>query len=250
MSGDAHSARIADLEREVAELTEQVTTARRELEALSYAVSHDLRAPLRSLSGFSQALADLPAGSIDAKAAHYLERIQQASRKLSTLIDALLTLSRIARADMQLRSLDFTQICNEAAATVRSRYPDRNVELTIAPGMRAFGDSRMLRTAMENLLDNAWKFTAQRTDAKISVSQEGDAYVIRDNGAGFDMTYAEKLFRPFQRMHAETQFPGIGAGLAAVQRIVDRHGGRVWADAQPEQGATLHLSLPPAPSQA
>lgn len=248
MIPDAQSARIAELEQRVAELTEQSAAARRELEALSYAVSHDLRAPLRSLSGFSQALAELPADALDPKAAHYLERIQQASRKLSTLIDALLTLSRIARADMQLRSLDFTQVCNEAATTVRSRYPNRNVELGIAPGMRAFGDSRMLRTAMENLLDNAWKFTAQRNDAKVSVTQEGNAYVIRDNGAGFDMAYAEKLFRPFQRMHAETQFPGIGAGLAAVQRIAARHGGRVWADAKPEQGATLHLSLPGTPT--
>jgi light-regulated signal transduction histidine kinase (bacteriophytochrome) len=243
MTSDLQSARIAELERQVAALTEQVATARRELEALSYAVSHDLRAPLRSLSGFSQALAELPNDTLDPKAAHFLDRIQQASRKLSTLIDALINLSRIARADMQPRALDFTQLCTEVAASVSARYPDRVVQLDIAPGMTAFGDSRMLRTAMENLLDNAWKSVAHRSHATVSVAQEGDTYVVRDNGLGFDMTYAEKLFRPFQRMHADMQFPGIGVGLAAVQRIVARHGGRVWADAKPDHGAAFNFTL-------
>jgi len=244
MTSDSKDARIAELESQVAALTEQVSTARAELEALSYAVSHDLRAPLRSLSGFSQALAEMPAHTLDPKATHYLDRIQQASSKLSALIDALLNLSRIARADIQPRALDFTQLCNDAAAVVRNRYPDHAVQLVVAPRMTAFGDSRMLRTAMENLLDNAWKSVAQRSDATVSVTQEGDTYIVRDNGLGFDMTYADKLFRPFQRMHTEAQFPGLGTGLAAVQRIISRHAGRVWTDAKVDQGASFYFSLP------
>lgn len=248
MTSDPQAARVAELEREVAALTEQLSAARRELEALSYAVSHDLRAPLRSLSGFSQALTEMPAGTLDPKAAHYLERIQQASQKLSTLIDALLNLARIGRADMQPRALDFSQLCNEAATTVRGRHADRIVQLTIAPGMTAFGDSRMLRTMLEHLIDNAVKAVADRDDATISITHDGDTYTVRDNGMGFDMAYADKLFRPFQRMHAESQFPGVGTGLAAAQRIVSRHGGRIWAEATPGQGAAFHFSLPAQPA--
>jgi light-regulated signal transduction histidine kinase (bacteriophytochrome) len=203
-----------------------------------------LRAPLRSLSGFSQALIELPNVNLDPKAQHYLSRIQQAGRKMADLIDALLGLSRVSRADMQWRQLDFTQLCQEAASAIGRKYPARSVTATIAPHMTAYGDGRLLRTAMELLLDNAWKFTQQRGSATVEIGQQDTTYFVRDNGAGFDMAYAEKLFRPFQRLHAETQFPGIGIGLATAQRIVARHGGRIWAEAQPDQGATVFFSLP------
>jgi light-regulated signal transduction histidine kinase (bacteriophytochrome) len=248
MSNDretAHDKRIAELERQVALLTEQCAAARRELEAFTYAVSHDLRAPLRSLSGFSQALIELPSGNVDPKAQHYLNRIQQAGRKMADLMDALLGLSRISRADLQLRQLNFTQLCEEAKNSVSGKFPERTLVTHIASDMTAYGDSRLLRTAMELLFDNAWKFTVQRRDATLSVGQQESIYFVRDNGAGFDMDYADKLFRPFQRLHADAQFTGIGIGLASVQRIIARHGGRVWAEAQPNQGTTVFFSLPP-----
>jgi signal transduction histidine kinase len=239
---DPQTQQIVELQCQVAQLTEQCASARRELEACSYAVSHDLRAPLRSLSGFSQALIELP-GSDDPKAQHYVNRIQEATRKLADLIDALLSLSRISRADMQVRELNFTQLCEEAAAATARKFPDRNIDITIAPNMNALGDSRLLRAALELLFDNAWKFTAGCHPATVTVGQDGDSFFVRDSGVGFDMAYAEKLFRPFQRLHAEPQ-GGIGIGLATVQRIVARHGGRIWVDAKPDLGATIFFSLP------
>jgi light-regulated signal transduction histidine kinase (bacteriophytochrome) len=233
----------------VAQLTEQCDAARRELEAFTYAVSHDLRAPLRSVSGFSQALADLPADTLDPKALHYLDRIQQAGRKMSDLIDALLALSRISRVDLQLREFDLTQVCAEAAAATRSRYPAHKIEVQVAPAMTAFGDSRSIRSAIEAMLDNAFKFTQRTEQPRVTLeqssSEHGPALKISDNGEGFDMAYADKLFRPFQRLHADTALPGMGVGLAGVQRTVARHGGRVWADATPTQGASFFLFLPP-----
>ncbi len=240
----ADDARIDALERQVAQLTEQSDAARRELEAFAYAISHDLRAPLRSLSGFSQALIELPNANIDPKAQHYLNRIQQAARKMADLIDALLRLSRISSADLQLRPLDFTQLCQEAAGAASRKYPERSVVVHIAPNMTAYGDSRLLRTGVELLFDNAWKFTAPRSDATVSVGVQDTTYFMRDNGVGFDMAYADKLFRPFQRLHADSQFGGIGIGLATMQRIIARHGGRIWAEAQPDHGATVFFSLP------
>jgi light-regulated signal transduction histidine kinase (bacteriophytochrome) len=245
MSTDEPQAKqIVELQTQVAQLTEQCASARRELEAFSYAVSHDLRAPLRSLSGFSQALIELPSGSGDPKAQHYVNRIQEAARKLAELIDALLSLSRIARADMQLRELNITQLCQEAAAATARKFPERSIDISIAPSMTTQGDSRLLRMAFELLFDNAWKFTAARQPATVTVGQEGDTFFVRDNGIGFDMAYAEKLFRPFQRLHAEAQFGGIGIGLATTQRIVARHGGRIWIEAQPDHGVTVFFSVP------
>lgn len=243
---DAQAQQIVELQAQIALLTEQCAAARRELEAFSYAVSHDLRAPLRSLSGFSQALIELPGGT-DPKAPHYVSRIQEAARKLADLIDALLSLSRISRADIQLRDLNMTQLCQEAAAAIARKYPERSVAISIAANMAAHGDSRLIRTALEMLFDNAWKFTAARQQAMVTVSQDGDTFFVRDNGSGFDMAYAEKLFRPFQRLHVEAQFAGIGIGLATAQRIVARHGGRIWAEAQVDQGTTVYFTLPPSP---
>jgi light-regulated signal transduction histidine kinase (bacteriophytochrome) len=234
------------LEQRVAERTRQLEAANRELESFAYAVSHDLRAPLRSLSGFSQILQE-SATNLDDKSKHYLQRIQEASQRMSSLIEDLLGLSRISRSEFNPRALNLSEIVAEAVTTVRERYAGRDVELTIAPGMNVTGDARLLRIALENLLDNAWKYTARATPARVSVGvrqeAEGQVYFVGDNGVGFDMAYAAKLFVPFQRLHADAEFPGSGIGLVTVQRIIARHGGRVWGAARPGEGATFSFTL-------
>jgi len=236
-----------ELEQRVEERTRQLESANRELEAFAYAVSHDLRAPLRSMSGFSQILHESAAAELDEKSRHYLRRIHDSALRMSTLIEDLLSLSRINRSELTRRPVDLSQIAAESAATVRDRHPGREVELTIEPGMTVNGDTRLLRIALENLLDNAWKYSAGASPAKVVVGSqpapEGQAYFVRDNGVGFDMQYASKLFGPFQRLHTEAQFPGTGIGLVTVQRILARHGGRVWAQAEPDRGATFHFTL-------
>ena len=237
----------ADLERRVAERTRQLESANRELEAFAYAVSHDLRAPLRSMSGFSQILQENAPAGLDEKSQHYLQRIHDASLRMSSLIDDLLNLSRIGRSELTARPISLSQIAAEAAAAIRERHPAREVELEITPGMEVSADPRLLRIALENLLSNAWKYTSRSPQARVSVStQAGDSgpvYFVRDNGVGFDMKYADKLFVPFQRLHPEAEFPGSGIGLVTVQRIVARHGGRIWADAKPDEGATFYFTM-------
>jgi len=238
------------LRSQVKHLQEQLAASQRELEAFAYAVSHDLRAPLRSLSGFSQALAELPKAGLDPKATHYLNRIQQASGKMSELIDALLGLARIARADMQVRTADLSVIANDAAQALRAKYAARVVDIAIEPNLRAQADTRLMRTAFDALLDNAIKFTATRNPAHIEVgtaqTEHGPAFYVRDNGIGLDLAYAEKLFRPFQRLHADERYTGLGIGLATVQRVIMRHGGRVWVQAQIEHGTSVFFTLPAA----
>jgi light-regulated signal transduction histidine kinase (bacteriophytochrome) len=238
----------AELERRVAQRTEQLEATNRELEAFAYAVSHDLRAPLRSMSGFSQLLQELPAGQLDDKSKHYLQRIHEASKRMSSLIEDLLSLSRINRSELTPRPVDLTQLASDTAAVVRERYPNREVALHIEPGMTTFGDARLLRIALENLLDNAWKYTAHTEGARVDVGSQLESnmrtYFVRDNGVGFDMAYSGKLFGPFQRLHAESQYPGTGIGLVTVQRILARHGGRIWAEAAPNQGATFYFTIP------
>jgi signal transduction histidine kinase len=245
MNADAQSVRIAELERQVAQLKEQNAYAMRELDAFAYAVSHDLRAPLRSLSGFSQALLEFDPADAD-KTRHYLERIQQASRKLSELIDALLSISRVSRAEMHCRDVDFSKLCTDAAGAAAAKYPDRTIQITVAPNLTAFGDSRLLRSALDALLDNACKFSAGQPAATIDIGRAADGeFYIADNGAGFDPAYAEKLFKPFQRLHNESQFSGIGVGLATVQRIIARHGGTIRIEGKASGGVTAFLKLPP-----
>ncbi len=233
----------AELEQRVAARTLQLESANRELEAFAYAVSHDLRAPLRSMSGFSQILHETASADLDEKSRDYLRRIRDSSLRMSTLIDDLLSLSRISRSELVPRTISLSQIATDAAATIRERYPGRQVEIAIEPGMVVRGDTRLLRIAMENLLDNAWKYTANEATARINVGsqpgEDGPVYFVCDNGVGFDMAYSAKLFGPFQRLHAESQFPGTGIGLVTVQRIVARHGGRIWAQAEPDHGATF-----------
>ena len=245
MTATTPEQRIADLERQVALLKEQNAEAMRELDSFAYAVSHDLRAPLRSLSGFSQAL--LEGNEADAgKSRHYLERIQQASKKMSELIDALLSISRASRAEVHFREFDFSQLCSDAVAAAGAKFPGRSVAIEIAPGLKSFGDPRLIRNAVELLIENAYKFTARKDAARIDIGQsENGEFYIADNGAGFDPAYADKLFKPFQRLHADPQFAGIGVGLATVHRIVARHGGRVRIEGRLDGGATVFLVLTP-----
>jgi light-regulated signal transduction histidine kinase (bacteriophytochrome) len=237
----------SDLERRVTERTRQLEAANRELEAFAYAVSHDLRAPLRSMSGFSQILQEHAPAGLDEKSRHYLQRIHDASLRMASLIDDLLKLSRIGRSELTARPISLSQIAAEAAAAIRERHPTREVQLEITPGMEVSADPRLLRIALENLLSNAWKYTSRSAHARVSVgTQGGDSgpvYFVRDNGVGFDMKYVDKLFVPFQRLHPESEFPGSGIGLVTVQRIVARHGGRIWADAKPDEGATFYFTI-------
>jgi len=237
----------AELERRVAQRTEQLEATNRELESFAYAVSHDLRAPLRSMSGFSQLLQESNTDVLDAKSRHYLQRIQDASGRMSALIEDLLSLSRISRSELTPRTVNLTQLAKEAAAIVRERYPDRVVELSIEADMIVQGDPRLLRIAIENLIDNAWKYTAHTTPAKVRIGSEhrehGRTFFVSDNGIGFDMAYSSKLFGPFQRLHAESQYPGTGIGLVTVQRILARHGGRIWVHAEPNRGATFYFTI-------
>jgi len=239
----------SDLEQRVEQRTRQLESANREAESFAYAVSHDLRAPLRSMSGFSQILLDTAPAGLDEQAMHYLRRIQDASQRMSCLIEDLLNLSRISRSALDRRPVDLTELTADVAASLRERYPDRPVQVRIAGGMHVHGDLRLLRIAIDNLLSNAWKYTGRESRPQVEVGEqrtpEGTAYFVRDNGVGFDMTHAETLFLPFQRLHAEAEFPGNGIGLATVQRILALHGGRIWAEAQPGQGATFYFMLKP-----
>jgi light-regulated signal transduction histidine kinase (bacteriophytochrome) len=237
----------AELERRVAERTRQLEAANRELEAFAYAVSHDLRAPLRSMSGFSQILQENAPPGLDDKSRHYLQRIHDASMRMSGLIEDLLNLSRIGRSELTARPISLSQIASEAAAAIRERHPTRDVQLEIAPDIEVSADPRLLRIALENLLSNAWKYSSRSPQARVTVGtqmgDQGPVYFVRDNGVGFDMKYADKLFVPFQRLHPEAEFPGSGIGLVTVQRIIARHGGRIWADAKPDEGATFYFTI-------
>ncbi|MGE3933475.1 MAG: ATP-binding protein [Rhodospirillaceae bacterium] len=234
----------AQLQRDNASLDQ----TNRELEAFSYSVSHDLRAPLRAIDGFSQALLEDYADKVDDAGRDYLNRVRAATQRMGELIDDLLKLARVTRTEMDTADVDLSALAREVAAEVGAREPGRDVELTVEPGIVVHGDPRLLRVALENLLGNAWKFTGGRGPARIAFGRRessGETVVfVRDNGAGFDMAYAGKLFGAFQRLHGAREFPGTGIGLATVQRIVHKHGGRIWADAEPGKGATFSFTLP------
>jgi len=237
----------ADLEKRVIERTAQLEAANKELEAFSYSVSHDLRAPLRSLDGFSQPLLEDYAGRLDAQGTDYLQRVRSGSQRMAQLIDDLLNLSRATRAQMQVGPVDLSALAGGIATGLRERDPSRQVEFAIAPALVVQADRGLMGVVLDNLLGNAWKFTGQRQRAHIEVGvtphNSRPAYFVRDNGAGFDMTYADKLFGAFQRLHGSREFEGSGIGLATVQRIIHRHGGRVWAEAAPDRGATFYFTL-------
>jgi PAS domain S-box-containing protein len=225
----------------------QLETANAELDAFAYSVSHDLRAPLRAIDGFSQALLEDYAARLDAAGREHLERVRQATRRMGQLIDDLLNLSRVTRAQMQLGPVDLSALARRIAADLRRLEPARDVEFVVAPDLVVRGDPGLLQVALENLLGNAWKFTAPRPRARIEVGvtqRDGRAvYFVRDDGVGFDMRYADKLFGAFQRLHGTAEFAGTGIGLATVQRIIHRHGGRVWAEGAVGRGATFYFTL-------
>jgi len=238
----------ATLERRVAQRTVELEAANKELESFSYSVSHDLRAPLRGIAGFTEALARNYRAKLDAAGGKYLDRVLAGTERMGQLIDDLLNLTRVGRADLVRRPVDLSAVARSVVENLHHAAPQRTIEWVIAEGVMVEGDSRLLRVVLENLLGNAWKFTAKQPAPRIEFgsvpSSEGrPVCYVRDNGAGFDMNYASKLFDPFQRMHSLNEFPGTGIGLATVRRIIQRHGGRVWAEAKVDAGATIHFSL-------
>lgn len=237
----------AELEQRVLERTAQLKASNQELEAFSYSVSHDLRAPLRSIDGFSQSLLEDYGDQLDTQGKDYLQRVRKASQRMSQLIDDLLELSRVTRSEMSYQWVNLSRQAQQIAEDLQKTQPERQGEFVIAEDIIVRGDARLLRIALENLLGNAWKFTAKRACAWIEFGVEQHegkpAYFVRDNGAGFDMAYAAKLFHPFTRLHAADEFPGTGIGLATVQRILHRHGGRVWGEGAVDQGATFFFTL-------
>lgn len=239
------------LEELVRARTVELENVVRELESFSYSVSHDLRAPLRAMDGYSAVLLEDHAGLLDEEGRHYLERIRKAAGRMGHLIDGLLNLARISRRELVGTPVDLTALSRSVAAELRALEPERDAKVTVADGMTAEGDPRLLHVVLQNLIGNAWKFTSTRPAAVVQVGYEergGETvFFVRDNGVGFDMAYAQKLFTPFQRLHGIDEFPGTGIGLATVQRIVARHGGRVWAESAPGAGTTLFLTLRPGP---
>lgn len=237
-----------DLERRVEERTAELAAATRELEAFSYSVSHDLRAPLRSIDGFSRALLDDHGAQLDQEGRRHLEIVRRSTEDMGRLIDDLLRLSRVARGEMRREHVDVSAMVSEIGAELARREPERRVELIVADGLETVGDRALLRAALVNLLSNAWKFTRERADARVEVGvleRPLPAFYVRDNGVGFDPAYADKLFAPFQRLHSQEQFEGTGIGLATVQRVIARHGGRIWAEARPGTGATFYFTIEP-----
>ncbi len=227
----------------LSEALEEKDALNRELEAFSYSVAHDLRAPLRSIDGFSQALLEDFGDKLDATGKGYLARVRGAAQRMALLIDDLLDLSRVARAALVRAHVDVTRLAHATVAELRERDPARVVDLVIEDGLTADADPRLLGIVFENLLGNAWKFTARRERARIEVGRAGDGFFVRDDGAGFDMAYAHKLFGAFQRLHATAEFPGTGIGLAIVQRILRRHGGTIRAEGAVGRGATFFFTL-------
>jgi signal transduction histidine kinase len=247
---------FANLEKRVAERTEELNrrttdleVLNRELEAFSYSVAHDLRSPLITIDGFAQVLKETSAGTLDEASVGHLGHIQTAVARMHRLIEDLLGLSKIVRAPMARTTVDISALGREIAQRLRESAPQRVAELVIAPNLVAQGDPGLIRIVLENLLSNAWKFTSKREHAHVELDTirgaEGDTvFRVKDNGAGFDPRYATKLFGPFQRCHAQSDFPGTGIGLATVQRIVHRHGGKIWVEAQLDRGASFYFTLP------
>ncbi len=243
----------AELESRVRMRTAQLEASNQELEAFSYSVSHDLRAPLRAIDGFANILIEDYAGRLDEPGQAHLQRIRGASQRMSQLIDDLLELARISRAEINSQPTDLSALVRDIVRDLRESEPGRRVDVAVADGQFAHVDPVLIRVALDNLLRNAWKFTGKRDAAHIAfgvtpvAAADGGsetAFFVRDNGAGFDMAYADKLFKPFSRLHPSSEFAGTGVGLATVQRVIHRHGGRIWADSGAEQGATFYFTLP------
>jgi len=243
---------LRDLERRVDERTRELQVANRHLESFSYSVSHDLRAPLRAIDGFARILMEDHAGQLDPEGRRVLERVVGSVRHMGDLIEGMLAMGRVVKADLHRTRVDVTALAEEVARELREGEPGRAVELVIARDMRALADPVLVRSLLSNLIGNAWKFTSKTAHPRVEVRQSGEqagyaVFSVRDNGAGFDMRYAGKLFGAFQRLHRQEEFSGTGVGLATVERIVSRHGGRVWAEGKPGEGANFQFTLPVAP---
>jgi PAS domain S-box-containing protein len=238
----------AQLEDRVRQRTAQLEAANRELEAFSYSASHDLRSPLNTINGFSQMLLKTNSSNLDAKGQHYLNRIRAGAQQMGELIDGLLMLAKNSRDPLRFQTVDISAIDRRMEQEFHEQEPERQVQVQVQDAMLVRGDSVLLSVVMQNLLGNAWKFSARREAARIDVGSEAGAdgqtvYFVKDNGAGFDMAYADKLFGVFQRLHSPTDFMGTGVGLANVKRVIERHGGRVWAQSRPDEGATFYFTL-------
>lgn len=240
-----HREHLEDL---VVHRTEELRRSNKELESFSYSVSHDLRGPLRAIDGFSESLAEDYADQLDTTARDYLKRIRRNTDRMGQLIDDLLVLSRVTRHEINTSSVDLSQLCREVTDQFQSEHPDRQVDINIQAGIMARGDPSLLRIVLENLVSNAWKYTSKTASAVIEFSAaHGDGetvYQLSDNGAGFNMKYADKLFEVFQRLHGKQDFEGTGVGLATVSRVIDRHGGSIWAESEPGKGARFYFTLP------
>lgn len=236
-----------ELEQRVRQRTAELTAVNRELEAFSSSVSHDLRAPLRSIQGFSKWLLDDHAEQLDAQGKDYLQRVYAASQRMQRLIDDLLNLARLAGGEMRREKVDLGGLAQTIAAELSQAHPDRSVEFIITRDLAADGDPHLLQVALENLFNNAWKYSSKHRTARIEfgLTEHGGTpvFFVRDDGAGFDPSYAHKLFAPFQRLHSDSEFEGTGIGLATVQRIVHRHGGSIWAEGGVERGAAFYFTL-------
>ncbi len=229
-------------------MVEELERKNLELEAFSYSVSHDLRSPLRAIDGFTAMLLEVVEEHLDETGQHYAARIRASVKRMNEMIDDLIELSRVGRAELSRRPVDLGVIAGEILSDLAAGSPGRVVETVIGPDLTVSADPRLLRNVLENLLSNAWKFSGATEGPRIEMgrSAEGD-FFVRDNGAGFDMAQAQRLFSPFQRLHKQSDFPGTGIGLATVHRIVERHGGRIWAESAPGQGATFRFTLPDQP---
>jgi signal transduction histidine kinase len=238
---------LSEKERQLHNRAVQLEQSNKELEAFAYSVSHDLRAPLRSIDGFSQVLLEDYNDKLDASGKNYLQRVRAAAQRMGELIDDLLVLSRVTRYEMKHEKVDLSALAREVTDELQKAQPERKVTSIIAGSLTANGDTNLLRIATTNLLDNAWKFTGKHPDARIefgAIQKDGETvYFVRDDGVGFDMKYADKLFTPFQRLHTASEFPGTGIGLAIVQRIVHRHGGKIWVESKIEKGTTVYFTL-------
>jgi len=247
---EANSELVATV-RALQEAKVAAESANRELEAFSYSVAHDLRAPLRSLDGFSQLVLEDYADKLDDEGRQHLRYIRESAQEMAILIDDLLTLSRVTRSEFERQPVDLSEIARTVAARLAAREPERRVEFVIADGLAGEGDPRLVGIVLENLLGNAWKYSGKRAVARIEVGSilvhGRTAYFVRDNGAGFDMAYVGKLFGAFQRLHTTQEFEGTGIGLATVQRVVRRHGGHIWARAEVDRGATFFFTLAGGP---
>lgn len=236
-----------ELENKVIERTKMLRIANKELEAFSYSVSHDLRAPLRSIDGFSQALIEDYGDTLDSTAKNYLNRVRSAAQRMSILIDDMIKLAKVSRTELSKKRINLSEIAESISTSLSEMDPDRDAEFIIQPNLNVMGDANLMKVVLQNLLENAWKFTSKEEKTRIEIGSKSvdneTVYYVRDNGAGFDMNYAKKLFTPFQRLHKEADFPGTGIGLSTVQRIIHRHLGRIWAEGKPGEGAEFCFTM-------